>query len=186
MKDIVALFVSTHVALVWSGLADAQPKPPKRAEVPFKVFVTANPEDVTEEEREQIEEARAELAERVADNDDWFQLVPTEAEAEIVVDLFNYWTRQEKRVLTTWGVVPPTELGQPDKTQMIEIITYHYLQARVALFGAARILRGERIRREVGEAKDAVKDLEQRLEELCREEYYDLVERRAERSRRRP
>ena len=182
MRPLTVVFVLTQAVIGWSTPATSQSQPPKRAEVPFRVFVTANPEDATEDEHEQIEEAREELAKRVGKNKKWFRLASTEEEAEIVVDLLNYWTRQEKRVLTTWGVVPPTEAGQPDTTQMIEVVTYHYLQARVELFGAARTLRGERVRKHGGEAKDAVKDLVRRLEELCQDEYHYLMERRARHS----
>ncbi|HXV61642.1 MAG TPA: hypothetical protein VEK15_13170 [Vicinamibacteria bacterium] len=174
------LFVVVTAAPMGSNVgATSLFEPPKRAAEPFRVFVIASPEDATDDERVPIEEARLELAKRIDKNEKWFRLASTPEEAEILVDITNYWTRQERRVLSTWGVVPPTEGGQPDKTQMVEIVTYHFLEARVELFGAERMLRGERVRNEGGKAKDAVRDLARRLEELCRNEYDYLMRRRA-------
>lgn len=179
MRCFLACFALTHALFGWGAAAATTPhEPPKRPDEPFRVFVAVDPEEADDGERGQLEEARAELAKRVGKDRNWFRLVTDRQDAEIVILLVNYWTREEKRVLSTWGVVPPTEGGQRGKTQVIEIVTYHYLQARVELFGARRMLRGEKVRNDRGKAKDAAGDLLDRLEEVCREEYDFLIRRR--------
>ncbi|HSF16275.1 MAG TPA: hypothetical protein VLK65_12055 [Vicinamibacteria bacterium] len=179
MKSFTLSAVVILATIGSSALATPRFEPPKKAIDPFRVFFKASPEESTDDERAQIEEARIELAKRLDENKKWFRVMSAQEEAEILIDLTNYWTREERRVLSTWGVVPPTEGGQPNKTQMVEIVTFHVLEARVELFGAERMLRGERVRNEGGKAKDAVKDLVRRIEELCRDEYDYSMRRRA-------
>ncbi len=155
--------------------ADENPrKPPKKAEEPFRVYVTASPET----HEEQILEAEAELEKRLAKNKNWFRVVDSAEDAEIVVDLFAYWTRTERKYMSTWGVVPPTEDGQPDKTQIFEIITYHSLRARVTTFTGMKAITAERTKKDRGRAKDAVKHLAKQLEEMTKASYWDWMERR--------
>jgi hypothetical protein len=139
------------------------------------VYVTATPEGHSE----QIEDARQELEKRLRRNKGWFRLAATAPDAEIVVDLRAYRMRSERRNLSTWGVVPPTEAGQPDKTQVIEILTYHTLQAHVTLFGAERIVEATKKKNaDRGRARDAVKEFASKLERICKDEYWDLMRRR--------
>jgi len=171
---IRAALVLSLCAQVCVAYAQDSRKPPKRAETPFSVFVTATPDDHVE----QIEEARVELAKRLGKNKKWFRLVDSAEEAEIVVDLSAYWTRSERRYMSTWGVVPPTEGGQPDKTQIIEIITYHSIRGEVGFFGAKRIVEASKKRNERGRAKDAVKNFVSELERIVKQEYWALMARR--------
>jgi len=163
--------------LLAPAYADEKPrKPPKKAKEPFRIYVTASPET----HEEQILEAKAELEKRLAKNKNWFRVVDSAEDAEIIVDLFGYWTRTERKYMSTWGVVPPTEDGQPDKTQIFEIITYHSLRARVTTFSGMKAVTAERSKREKGRAKDAVKNLAKQLEEMTKASYWDWMERRSQ------
>lgn len=177
MTRLALVLLASAIPLCAASDEPAQ-KPPKRAEEPFRVFVSATPGD-DEEHPEQIEEAKRELQKRLGKNKKWFRLASSAAEAEIVVDLRDYWTRSERRWLSTWGVVPPTEGGQPDKTQTIEIITYHSIRAQVEIFGAQRTLEASKKKSEKGRAKDAVKNFASELERICKDEYWELMKRRA-------
>ena len=148
----------------------------KKAEEPFRVYVTASPETY----EEQILAAKAELEKRLAKNKNWFRVVDSAEDAEIIVDLFAYWTRSERKYMSTWGVVPPTEDGQPDKTQIFEIITYHSLRARVTTFSGMKAITAERTKKDNGRAKDAVKNLAKQLEEMTKASYWDWMERRGQ------
>lgn len=171
-----ALAPAVLLAMI-ANVAVAQKKPPRRAETPFLVFVTATP-DEQEEFPAQLEEAREELEKRLGKKDKWFRLASSAAEAEIVVDLRNYWTRTERRWLSTWGVVPPTEGGQPDKTQTIEIITYHSIRAQVGILGEQQSVEASKKKNDNGRAKDAVKNFASELERIVKDEYWELQARR--------
>ena len=162
-------------ALGVATLAAAQDeKAPERADEPFRIFVSV----LAEGEDEALEEARAELVERLLDNDAWFLAVPTAGLAEIVVDLDAYWTRSERRYMSTWGVVPPTEGGQPDKTQTFEIVTYHSLRGRVEFFGTQRSVEASTKTSEGGRPKDAAGSFASELERTVKDEYWELMARR--------
>ena len=75
-------------------------------------------------------------------------------------------------------MVPPTEGGQPDKTQIIEIITYHSIRARVGFFGAQRTVEASKKKNDKGRAKDAVKNFVSELERIVKDEYWELMARR--------
>ena len=149
-------------------------KPPRKAEEPFRIYVTAHPETY----EEQILEAEAELEKRLRKNKKWFRVVDAAEDSELVVDLLAYWTRSERKYMSTWGVVPPTEDGQPDQTQIFEIITYHSLRAQVRTLSGMKNITAERTKRNKGRAKDTVKNLAKQLEEMTKASYWDWMERR--------
>ena len=85
MKRVLFLVVATAVALMVRA-DEKKPKPPKRAETPFTVFVDAHPkgeEDVVEA----ILECREELEKKLRKNKKWFRVSETADAAELVVDL---------------------------------------------------------------------------------------------------
>ena len=153
-------------------------KAPKKAEEPFRVYVTSHPEE-PEKYKEQIVEAEAELEKRLRKNKKWFRVVDAPEDAEIVVDLLAYWTRSERKYMSTWGVVPPTEGGQSGKTQIFEVLTYHSLRAQVTTLGGMKSITAERTRKNEGRAKDTIKNLAKELEEMTKASYWDWMERRS-------
>lgn len=167
--------VSLTASILWAGHRDEK-KIPKRADKPFVVWVLANP--AADEDTATLEAARAELEKRLEKKSRWFRIADAHEDAEIVVELVAYSARPERRVLSTWGVVPPTESGQPDRTQYIEVLTHHTLRGQVSFFGAERTVTGSRTKRNKGRAEDAAKDFADRLENICKDEYWQLVESR--------
>lgn len=148
-------------------------KPPRRANPAFRVFVEVVAPDVEPPKLRVLESAAVELAERLEKKRHWFELVSDVELAEIEVELSSYSNQQERRVKSIWGVVPPTESGQPDRTQIVEIVTYHSLRARVRAFGLIRNLSATKTTPNRGDATKAVPGLVDQLEALCRAHYWD-------------
>ena len=176
---------AASVSLAQTRGGEKPRKPPKRAEQPFLVYVAIDASDApssgdvsAEEQAEQLEQARVELQKQLAKKKRWLRLAPAREDAEIVVELIGYSNRAERRYLSTWGVVPPTEGGQPDRTQHIEVIQHVTLRARASFLGAERSVAGSKSKSSAARAKDAAKDLANRLEQMCKEDYWKLVEQR--------
>lgn len=162
------------VAALASSAAAQERKPPKRAEVPFRVHVLSSAQgepDVVEA----IHEARDELAKRLEKNGRWFEVVDSLEAAEIVVDLQAYWVREQTRMHDQRHVA-----GANSHTMQVETVYQHHsVRARTSFLGRQRELTGTETKRGRGSAKGAAKDLAKRLERHVKDNYWDLAERRS-------
>lgn len=169
----VALLLASTLA---SSTDEPTKKPPKRADEPFRIFVeaTARGEPSVVEE---ILEAREELEKRVRNNGNWFRSVDSREEAEIVIELQAYWVREERR---THDETYTSGTGR-HTTQIDTIYEHHSLRAIATILGRPREMTGAQVKSGGGSAKGAVRDLGAQLERYCKENYWDLDERRGSR-----
>lgn len=167
-------FVIVAGVTVGAHADEKEQEPPKRAEVPFAIFVDAHPEAEDDEKVvEGVLAAREELEKKLRDNETWFRVSASPEEAEIVVDLRDYWFQQQQQ----------TDAGQATGTsrQTIQVTTIyerHSLRSITTVFGTPRQLVGEQWKQGRGSAKGAARELAKMLEQYVKENYWKLVKRR--------
>jgi len=170
-------FCSLWSAVVFASAAFAQQDPPKKAASPFLVFVSASPKGepaVVED----ILEAREELEKRLKKNKKWFRIAESAADAEITVDVEAYWVREERRTHDQRHVA-----GSANHTIQVDTIyRHHSLRAMTRFFGSVKEMTGTQVKRGGGNSKGAAKDLADRLERHCKENYWALEEKQKART----
>ena len=166
---------SVVLASVVVPLAGAQ-DPPKRANPAFWIQVERRPLNESDAPEDpalaSLKRAAPELLDRLVREEAWFERVPEGETAEIQIELTNYSSVQEKRVRTIWGVVPPTEGGQPDRTQIVEVLTHHSVRARLRAFGTIQSFNATKTTRDHGSATSAVRGIADQIERFCKEQYW--------------
>ena len=158
-----------------SALAQPERKPPRRAEPAFRVFVDAHPKG-EESVVEAILEARDELRQRVDKNDKWFEAVETAEQADIVIELQAYWVREERRTHDETYVGPN---GGRHTVQIDDLYRHHSLRSVTTVLGRSREMTGAQVKTGGGNSKGAARDLAKKLERYCKENYWELHERRS-------
>lgn len=155
------------------GRNEPKEKPPKKPGRPFTVYVRAAPGDETLE-TDDLVRGTDELRKKIADKKDWFKVIPSADDAEIVVDVLEHRVREH---LTFWASTE-TIGGETQGVTNSTISRYHSLRARVTVLGSEAELTGMNPKR-TGSVKGAASALQKELVELCRERYAMLQKLRS-------
>lgn len=126
---------------------------------PYRIFVTSSakgePSIV-----EIIDDGRAELENRIRKQKRLFLLVSSPEEADVVVDLRAYWTREQMVYSSPDG---------SHETPLSQVEEHHSLQAVVTVSGSPREMTGVHIRTIGASVKGAARDLLEQIERSLKE-----------------
>ena len=176
MRRLVLLVFIAFLALPVRA-DEKKRKPPKRPDEPFVIFVDARPKGEAKAV-EAIWEAREELEKKLRKKKKWFRIGESADSAELVVTLEAYWVREERRTHDQTHVAG----GNTHTVQVDTLYEYHSLRSTVTILGAPHEMTGTQMKRGRGTPKGAASDLANRLERYCKENYWELDERRRARA----
>ena len=150
-------------------------KPPKRAEPAFTVFVFSESRG-SPDFHKRIDKGLEEVVKRVRKNNKWFQLSESREGTEIIVEILSHVVREE-HVNQLMTRVNQTGIGKSWVDDNF-IREYHMLEARVSFLGTQKILTGRDERARSGNIKNAAANLVKLVESYCKENYWELAEKR--------
>ena len=153
------------------GLAQEERTPPKKPERPFAVFVYT--EGLTNDEVD-MPEVASEVAKRIDKKKRWLDVVASRDEADVVVEVMTHAVNEQHRTKIDSRV---DFRGVGKNYYDTNFVTeWHRIEARITFpDGSQRMLTGRDERERGGSVKGAASDLAKRLEETCKENYWDLV-----------
>lgn len=166
------------VVVFCAGLdaAENQPKPPKKADVPFTVHVFTEAKG-SPEIMERIDDTTQEISKRIGKKKKWFRSTPSRDSAEITVEIVSHVINRQ-HVSQLDSRVNATGVGKSwvDTNYLVE---HHYIEARVTLLGSQKMFTGHDERKRGGNMKRAADDLIKQIESYCQENYWELSEKRS-------
>jgi hypothetical protein len=160
MIPAVPAFVAMTAVAVW---AESQ-RPPKRPDRPFRLFVFAAEPKGEQDAVDRIRRAEEECEKIAKRRKDWFVVVESREQAEIVMEIQAYWVYEDFRTESSPLSGTPVNVSREN----------HHLFAQVNVLGGVSELRVDDGRRLTG----AASKLMDSLEELCKKDYWQILGRR--------
>jgi hypothetical protein len=169
------------LVIIASALAAAADTPeqrpvPDEPDEPFTIFVFTKQAD-DKDAKVKVSKVTEEVAKRIKDRKKWFFVSKRADRAEIEVEVMNHTLEERMRTRMEYRV-DATGVNK----QLVDVNwneEHHFIEARVTLpDGHQVLLTGADERERGGSLKGAASDFAGKLEELVKEKYWDLVERR--------
>lgn len=166
---------STSLSIVFvlacAGLGAQERKPPKKPEKPFAVFIFT--EGLTNEHVD-MPAVTEEVENRTARKKNWLRIVDGREKADIIVEVLTHAVHEQRRTRFNSRV----NMTGTGKTMVEEtfVAERHHIETRVDFPDGSQVLiTGVDNRERGGTMKGAASNFADKLEDHCKEHYWDLI-----------